>query len=36
MSANRKFDSNVMDENDLQYEKHDEQRISTLNGITTD
>jgi hypothetical protein len=30
------FDSNVIDENDPQFEKHDEQRISTLRGIKID
>jgi hypothetical protein len=27
------LDSNEIDENDLQYEKHDEQSISILKGI---
>jgi hypothetical protein len=26
----------VIDDNDLQFEKHDEQRISTLRGTTMD
>jgi hypothetical protein len=30
------LDSNEIDESDLQYEKHDEPRISTLDGITID
>jgi hypothetical protein len=30
------LDSNEIDESDLQDEKHDEQRISTLDGITID
>jgi hypothetical protein len=30
------FDSNVIDECDSQYEKHFEQRISTLRGIKID
>jgi hypothetical protein len=34
--VNREFDSNEIDENDLQHKKHDEQRISTLRGIKTD
>jgi hypothetical protein len=33
---NREFDSNVIDERDRQYEKHDVQRISTLRGIKID
>jgi hypothetical protein len=36
MRVNCEFDSNEMDESDLQYEKHDEARISTLLGITID
>jgi hypothetical protein len=28
--------SNEIDESDLQFEKHDEQRISTLDGIIID
>jgi hypothetical protein len=31
---NRERDSNVIDESDLQDEKHDDPRISTLDGIT--
>jgi hypothetical protein len=34
--VNRESDSNVIDESDLQYEKHDEQRTSTFRGITID
>jgi hypothetical protein len=34
--VNREFDSNEMDESDLQSRKHDGQRISTLDGITID
>jgi hypothetical protein len=34
--VNREFDSNEIDKSDLQFEKHDEQRISTLDGITID
>jgi hypothetical protein len=30
------LDSNEMDESDSQSEKHDEQRISTLDGIKID
>jgi hypothetical protein len=30
------LDSNESDESDLQDEKHNEQRISTLDGITID
>jgi hypothetical protein len=30
------LDSNEMDESDSQNEKHDEPRISTLDGITID
>jgi hypothetical protein len=30
------FDLNEIDENDLQFEKHDEQRTSTLRGIVID
>jgi hypothetical protein len=33
MRVNREFDSNVIDESDLQYEKHDESRISISQGI---
>jgi hypothetical protein len=33
MRINREFDSNVIDESDLQDEKHFEQRISTFLGI---
>jgi hypothetical protein len=32
----REFDSNVIDESDLQDEKHFEQRISTFLGIKID
>jgi hypothetical protein len=32
----RKFDSNVIDESDRQYEKHFDPIISTLFGITMD
>jgi hypothetical protein len=34
--VNREFDSNEIDESDVQYEKHEEQRISTLLGIKID
>jgi hypothetical protein len=34
--VNREFDSNEIDANDSQYEKQDEQRISTLRGIKID
>jgi hypothetical protein len=34
--VNREFDSNEIDESDVHSEKHDEQRISTLRGITID
>jgi hypothetical protein len=34
--VNLESDSNVMDESDLQDEKHDEQRSSTLRGIIID
>jgi hypothetical protein len=34
--VNREFDSNVIDKSDLQNKKHDEQRISTLDGIKID
>jgi hypothetical protein len=30
------LDSNEIDESDSQFQKHDEQRISTLDGITID
>jgi hypothetical protein len=33
MRINREFDSNMIDESDLQPEKHDEPRISTLFGM---
>jgi hypothetical protein len=36
MRVNREFDSNVIDESDMQDEKHDEPRISTLFGIMID
>jgi hypothetical protein len=36
MQINREFDSNEMDEIDLQREKHDEPRISTFLEITID
>jgi hypothetical protein len=34
--VNREFDSNVIDESDLQDEKHDEPRIWTVEGIIID
>jgi hypothetical protein len=34
--VNREFDPNEMDDSDLHDEKHDEQRISTLDGIIID
>jgi hypothetical protein len=36
MHFNREFDSNESDESDSQFEKHFEQRILTLDGITID
>jgi hypothetical protein len=36
MRFNWEFESNEMDESDSQCEKQDEQRISTLHGITID
>jgi hypothetical protein len=36
MRINREFDSNEIDESDLQREKHDDPRISTLRGISID
>jgi hypothetical protein len=36
MRVNRDSDSNEIDESDAQYEKHDEQRISTVRGIMID
>jgi hypothetical protein len=33
MCFRREFDSNEIDERDLQLEKHDEQTISILTGI---
>jgi hypothetical protein len=33
---NREFDSNEIDESDLQDEKHDDPRISTFRGISID
>jgi hypothetical protein len=33
---NREFDSNEIDESDLQSAKHDDPRISTLHGISID
>jgi hypothetical protein len=33
---NPEFDSNEIDESDLHDKKHDEQRISTLRGISID
>jgi hypothetical protein len=36
MCRNREFDSNVIDESDLQFEKHSEPRTSTLLGIKID
>jgi hypothetical protein len=34
--VNREFDSNEIDVSDWHLEKHDEQRIWTLRGITID
>jgi hypothetical protein len=34
--SNREFDSNEIDESDLQSEKHDDPRISTFRGISID
>jgi hypothetical protein len=34
--VNPEFDSNVIDESDLQYEKQDDPRISTFLGIKID
>jgi hypothetical protein len=34
--VNREFDSNKIDESDLQFKKHSEQRISGLGGIIID
>jgi hypothetical protein len=34
--VNREFDSNEIDESDLQYEKHFDPKISTLLGINID
>jgi hypothetical protein len=34
--VNREFDSNEIDESDLQFQRQDEQRISTPRGITID
>jgi hypothetical protein len=34
--VNREFDSNLIDESDLQYEKHSDPRISTFLGIKID
>jgi hypothetical protein len=34
--VNREFDSNEIDESDSQFEKQDEQRISTGDGIIID
>jgi hypothetical protein len=34
--VNRELDSNEIDESDLQFEKHNEQRISTFDGIKID
>jgi hypothetical protein len=36
LEFNCEFDSNVIDESDLQYEKHFDSRISTLLGIKID
>jgi hypothetical protein len=36
MRFNREFDSNEIDESDLQNEKHDDPRISTFRGISID
>jgi hypothetical protein len=33
---NREFDSNEIDESDLQSQKHDDPRISTDNGMAID
>jgi hypothetical protein len=33
--SDSELDSNEIDESELQYEKHDEQRISILKGIVT-
>jgi hypothetical protein len=35
MRLSRELFSNEIDESELQYEKHDEQRIAILNGIIT-
>jgi hypothetical protein len=36
LGLNREFDTNVIDESDLQYEKHFDPRISTFLGIKID
>jgi hypothetical protein len=36
MRINREFDSNEIDKSILQYEKHDDPRISTFRGISID
>jgi hypothetical protein len=36
LGVNCEFDSNVIDESDIQYVKHDEPRISTFLGIKID
>jgi hypothetical protein len=36
MRLSRETFSNEIDESDLQYEKHDEQRISTFRGMVID
>jgi hypothetical protein len=36
MRFSREFDSNEIEKRDSQFAKHDEQRISTLDGITID
>jgi hypothetical protein len=36
MRINREFESNVIDESDLQYEKQFDPRISTFIGIKID
>jgi hypothetical protein len=36
LAINREFDSNVIDESELQYEKHLDSRVSTFPGIKID
>jgi hypothetical protein len=36
LGLNREFDSNVIDESDLQFEKHVDPRISIFPGIKID